>query len=37
MFAPKGKQYLIPWMIVAFAFLALIGWFVFGGKRKEGK
>ena len=37
MFAPKGKQYLIPWMIVAFAFLALIGWFAFGGKHKEAK
>ena len=37
MFAPKGMKYLIPWMIVAFAFLGLIAWFAFGGKRNEAK
>ena len=37
MFAPKGLKYLIPWMIVAIAFLALIAWFAFGGKRNEAK
>lgn len=30
MFAGKGPGYLIPWLIVAAAFLALIGWIVFG-------
>ena len=33
MFQPKGNGYLIPWMIVAAAFLAVIGWIVFGGKK----
>ncbi len=33
-FRPKGNAYLIPWMIVAAAFLAAIGWIVFGKKRK---
>ncbi len=30
MFRPKGNAYLIPWMCVAVAFLAAIGWIVFG-------
>lgn len=33
-FRPKGNAYLIPWMVVAAAFLAAIGWIVFGKKRK---
>lgn len=33
MFAGKGAGYLIPWMAVAAAFLALIGWMVFGKKK----
>lgn len=42
MFAPKAKaennpMLLIGWMLVAVAFLALIGWFAFGGKRKKSK
>ena len=36
MFREKGTGYLVPWLIVAAAFLAVIGWIVFGGK-KEGK
>ena len=32
-FRPKGNAYLIPWMIVAAAFLAAIGWIVFGKRR----
>ena len=36
MFREKGTGYLVPWLIVAAAFLAVIGWVVFGGK-KEGK
>ena len=35
MFAGKGRGYLIPWLIVAAAFLALIGWIVFGKKTKR--
>lgn len=35
MFYKQGLRYLIPWLIVAVAFLALIGWFAFGGRRKE--
>lgn len=34
LFWSKGLQYFIPWMIVAIAFLGLIGWFAFGGKNK---
>ncbi len=30
MFAVKGPGYLIPWLIVAAAFLGMIGWIVFG-------
>ena len=30
MFAGKGPGYLIPWLIVAAAFLGMIGWIVFG-------
>ena len=33
MFAGKGAGYLIPWMALAAAFLALIGWMVFGKKK----
>lgn len=33
-FRPKGNAYLIPWMVVAAAFLAAIGWIVFGKSRK---
>jgi len=36
MFYKQGLKYLIPWLIVAVAFLALICWFGFGGRRKEG-
>lgn len=35
MFYKQGLKYLIPWLIVAVAFLALICWFAFGGRRKE--
>lgn len=40
MFAPKAAaennpMLLVGWMLVAVAFLALIGWFAFGGKRKD--
>lgn len=39
-FAPRAKAennpaLLIGWMLVAVAFLALIGWFAFGGKQKK--
>lgn len=37
LFSPLGLKYLIPWMIVAFAFLALIFWFAFGGKHERAK
>ena len=33
MFAGKGAGYLIPWMALAAAFLAFIGWMVFGKKK----
>lgn len=33
MFQPKGTGMLTVWMLVAAAFLAMIGWIVFG-KRK---
>ena len=36
MFYKQGLKYLIPWLIVAVTFLALICWFGFGGRRKEG-
>ncbi|MGI6070127.1 MAG: sodium-dependent transporter [Blautia sp.] len=32
-FKPKGTPMLVGWMIVAFAFLALMSWFIFGGRR----
>ncbi len=35
MFFKLGMKYFIPWIIVAIAFLFLIGWFAFGGKNKE--
>lgn len=40
MFAPQAAKadnplLLAGWMLVAIAFLALIGWFAFGGKRKS--
>ena len=40
MFAPRAKaennpMLLVIWMLVAVAFLALIGWFAFGGKRDK--
>ncbi|MDD6211566.1 MAG: sodium-dependent transporter [Clostridiales bacterium] len=34
-FSPKGKQYLIPWMIIGLAFIGFIVWIVFGGKKGE--
>ena len=33
MFYAKGLNYLIPWMIVAVAFMALLIWFAFGKKK----
>lgn len=30
LFAPRGLKILIPWMCVAFGFLAIIMWFVYG-------
>ena len=40
MFAPRAKaennpMLLVGWMLVAVAFLALVGWFAFGGKRDK--
>lgn len=35
LFWAKGMKYFVPWMIVAIAFLVLVGWFAFGGKNKE--
>lgn len=35
MFYSKGMTYFIPWMIVAAAFLGLIGWLVFGRQRRK--
>ena len=35
MFSPHGPKYLIPWMCVAFAFLAVIAWFAFGKKKAK--
>lgn len=32
-FAPKGTSLLVGWMIVGIAFLALIAWFCFGGRK----
>lgn len=35
-FSPKGMKYLVPWMLVAFALLGVIGYFAFNkGKKKE--
>lgn len=39
MFAPRAKAegsplLLVVWMLVAVAFLGMVGWFAFGGKRK---
>lgn len=35
MFAPKGLKYLIPWMLVACLFLAVIFWFAFSYGKVE--
>lgn len=35
MFYEKGMTYFIPWMIVAAAFLGLVGWLIFGGRRRR--
>ena len=35
MFQPKGNAYLIPWMIVGIAMLALTGWISFGHSKKK--
>lgn len=35
MFYGKGMTYFIPWMIVAAAFLGLVGWLIFGGRRRR--
>lgn len=32
-FAPKGLMYLIPWMIIAFLFLGIVGWISMGRKK----
>ena len=32
-FAPKGLHYLIPWMGIAFLFLAIVAWFSMGRKK----
>lgn len=34
-FASKGLNYLIPWMCIAFAFLGLLGWFIFSKKKEK--
>lgn len=33
MFAPKGFNYLIPWLVVAVAFMTLLAWFALGKKK----
>ena len=33
MFASKGASYLLPWLAVAAAFLAFIGWIIFSKKK----
>lgn len=36
MFSPKGLKYLVPWMLVAFAMLGMVGYFAFSkGKKKD--
>ena len=35
LFSPQGLNYLIPWMCIAFAFLFVIGWFVFTKSKKN--
>lgn len=35
MFYDKGMIYFIPWMMVAAAFLGLIGWMIFGRRKKR--
>lgn len=35
MFQPKGMNYLIPWMGVAFVFLGIIAWFAFSKKKEN--
>lgn len=37
MFYDKGWQYLLAWMLVAAAFLGVIGWFAFGGRNNKEK
>lgn len=35
-FSPLGMKYLVPWMIVAFALLGIVGYFAFSkGKKKD--
>lgn len=35
MFHKLGPVYLIPWMLVAFVMLGLVGWFAFGKKKEK--
>ncbi len=35
MFSPKGLNYLVPWMCIAFLFLGIIGWFAFSKPKKN--
>ena len=37
MFSHKGWKYFLAWMAVAAIFLFVVGWFVFGGRKKSGK
>jgi NSS family neurotransmitter:Na+ symporter len=37
MFIGQGLTYLIPWLLVAFAFLGYVAWLIFGGKREKNK
>ena len=35
MFKPKGMEYLVPWMIIGVAMLALVVWIAFGHSKSK--
>lgn len=35
MFKPKGMEYLVPWMLIGVAMLALVVWIAFGHNKSK--
>lgn len=35
LFYPKGPEYFVPWMVMAFAILAFAGWIIFSKKKNK--